>query len=164
MGRRTCATAAGATAVLALAFPLLQPAAAVWALTTTAVGIDDTGIPPKCPGADSYCFVPTSVTLAAGGTVTWTSHSGTAHTVTADSTSPEQFDSGNVTQGYTFQHTFHSPGTFTYHCNYHSFMQATVRVTSAASSSSSSTAHTPTTPHTTTPATTTTSSTSAHPA
>jgi plastocyanin len=155
MGRRTGLLAAGAAAGLAL----MLPPPLVNAQTAAPVSIvNSAGVPPNCPTGDTYCFRPPTVTVAAGGTVTWTNNSSATHTVT--STSAEQFN-GDVAPGATFQHTFHSPGTFTYYCTIHTYMTGTVQVTGTASSSSSSsstTAHSTTTTHTTT----TTTSTAAH--
>lgn len=83
-------------------------------------------------------FVPSSVTILVGGTVTWTHNDGTAqHTVTADDGS---FDSNPscsppvlplsdcMTQGDTFTATFAAAGDYPYHCKVHSGMTGTVRV------------------------------------
>jgi plastocyanin len=78
-------------------------------------------------------FTPATVTIAVGGTVTWTNNGPSTHTVTADDGS---FDSGNLSQGKTFSHTFQTAGTFTYHCSIHPFMTATVIVQQASSSAS----------------------------
>jgi plastocyanin len=79
-------------------------------------------------------FTPATVTIAVGGTVTWTNNGPSTHTVTADDGS---FDSGNLSQGKTFSHTFQTAGTFAYHCSIHPFMTATVIVQQASSSSAS---------------------------
>ena len=73
----------------------------------------------------NFAFAPTSVTVKAGDTVTWTNSDSAAHTVTADDGS---FDSKNLANGATFSQTFASAGTFAYHCNIHPTMKATVIV------------------------------------
>ncbi len=75
-------------------------------------------------------FAPASVTVLLGGTVTWTNNGPSTHTVTADDGS---FDSGNLTAGKTFSHTFQTAGTFAYHCTIHPFMTGQVIVQSGAS-------------------------------
>lgn len=70
-------------------------------------------------------FTPVTVTIAIGGAVTWTNDGPSAHTATADDGS---FDSGSLSQGKTFSHTFQTAGTFSYHCGVHPFMKATVIV------------------------------------
>ncbi|MDA4123762.1 MAG: cupredoxin domain-containing protein, partial [Thaumarchaeota archaeon] len=63
-----------------------------------------------------------------------------AHTVTADNTTggTAVFDSSNLAVGASYSYTFTAPGTYTYHCNYHSWMKGTVVVKPGSSSSSSS--------------------------
>jgi amicyanin len=66
-----------------------------------------------------------SITVKAGGTVTWTNSESTPHTVTADDGS---FGSSQLTTGDTFSIQFDEPGTYTYYCQYHPSMRATVVV------------------------------------
>jgi predicted lipoprotein with Yx(FWY)xxD motif/plastocyanin len=73
-----------------------------------------------------FGFQPASLTVKAGTTVTWTNTGAVAHTVTA---SDGSFDSGHVAPGATFQHTFATAGTFTFHCAIHASMTGTVVVT-----------------------------------
>jgi plastocyanin len=81
-------------------------------------------------GAGTYSFSPASVTIKAGTKVTWTNNSVAPHTVTSDTGAPAAFDSGTVSaSGGTFSFTFTTPGTYTYHCNFHAYMQGTVVVT-----------------------------------
>ena len=72
-----------------------------------------------------FKFSPNTLTVPVGATVTWTNADSTQHTVTADDGS---FDSGPLDPGATFNQTFSTAGTFTYHCNIHSNMTATVTV------------------------------------
>jgi len=82
-----------------------------------------------------FSFSPSTVTIAVGGTVTWTNNGSSAHTVTADDGS---FDSGDLSQGKTYSHTFDTAGTFAYHCSIHPNMKAEVVVGQSGSSASSS--------------------------
>ena len=75
-------------------------------------------------------FSPTTVTVAPGGTVSWTNQSDRDHTVTGTG-----FDSGILGGGGRFSHTFPSAGTFTYICELHSEMRASVTVAGADGSS-----------------------------
>jgi plastocyanin len=77
--------------------------------------------------ADS-AFSPATMTISVGDTVTWTNADGRPHTVTSDGGA---FDSGNLDEGQAFSFTFSEPGTYTYHCNYHGEMQATIVVEAA---------------------------------
>ena len=72
-------------------------------------------------------FSPSSITVPVNSTVTWTNKDGYAHTVTSTS-SNEQYDSGNINAGSTFNHKFSTAGTFTYKCTIHSGMTGTVTV------------------------------------
>ncbi len=74
-------------------------------------------------------FGPSELTIAVGDTVTWTNADDSPHTVTDEAGS---FDSGNVDAGQTFSFTFTEPGTYTYLCQYHDEMVATITVVEAA--------------------------------
>ncbi|HXA28870.1 MAG TPA: plastocyanin/azurin family copper-binding protein [Candidatus Angelobacter sp.] len=119
---RRCAQFAVPAAV-AVAAVLLAPLG-VSAAAGASVSIVDSPPAATCSGY-SYCFDPASVHVDAGGTVTWTSNSKVPHTVSADDGS---FGSGDLGATQTFQHTFATSGTYTYHCNIHSFMHGTVVV------------------------------------
>lgn len=88
------------------------------------------GIPP--PGytqgqKTTYGYGPDTITVVMGknNTVFWTNGDSAAHTVTSDS---GIFDSGNMNPGNTFQFTFTTPGTYSYHCSYHPYMQGKIVV------------------------------------
>jgi plastocyanin len=72
-----------------------------------------------------FAFLPQTLTVAKGTTVTWTNNDSTTHTVTSDS---GVWDSGNLAPGKTFSFTFNQTGTFPYHCNIHSSMTAKIVV------------------------------------
>jgi plastocyanin len=71
-----------------------------------------------------FAFGPAEVTIAAGGTVTWTNTDNQPHTATSSGT----FDTGSIAAGDSATVTFDEPGTFTYVCSFHPFMTATVTV------------------------------------
>ena len=110
-------------------------------------------------------YVPPSLTVTAGTTVTWTNQdSGIPHSVTSDT---GVFDSGPtcspgtpagcLSTGQSFSHVFATAGTFAYHCHIHGFMHGTITVTSTTPSTTTSTTVPPTTttaPPTTAPPTT----------
>lgn len=73
-----------------------------------------------------FAFNPSSIIVSVGTTVTWTNLDSAVHTVT--STGPVSFDSGNLSQGQTWQFTFENAGTYPYHCSIHSYMTGTVIV------------------------------------
>ena len=76
-------------------------------------------------GGSGYAFSPSSVTLGRGGRVAFSNPSSAAHTFTADGGA---FDSGVINSGGGFSFTFRSAGTYTYHCDIHSYMHGTIIV------------------------------------
>ena len=77
-----------------------------------------------------YAFSPQAISITAGDTVQWTNSGQAAHTVSANDGS---FDSGKVASGSRFSHTFASPGSFVYSCQFHPDMVGTVTVGAAGS-------------------------------
>ena len=72
-----------------------------------------------------FAFKPDTVTVAAGGTVTWTNRDSASHNIVSDS---GLFKSDSFGLNGTFSYTFKEKGTFTYHCGIHSSMKGTVIV------------------------------------
>jgi plastocyanin len=70
-------------------------------------------------------FSNTSVTITAGTKVTWNNNDNMTHTVTSDNAI---FNSGDMAAGNTFNFTFNTPGTYSYHCVYHSTMTGVIIV------------------------------------
>lgn len=97
-------------------------------------------------------FVPQTITIVTGGTVTWVNQDPVPHTVTA---SDRSFDSSILRQGETWSRTFSNAGSYAYFCELHPEMTATVVVVPPGSP-----APPPTTPTTTPGVTPTTSPTS----
>ena len=73
-----------------------------------------------------FAFSPSTLTVKAGTTVTWTNKDSVDHTITSDT---NVFDSGNMGSGDTFSYTFTTAGTFVYHCTVHPSMVGTIIVT-----------------------------------
>jgi plastocyanin len=73
-------------------------------------------------------FAPSSVTVNAGDTVTWSNEGPTPHSATADDGS---FDTGIYGDGQSRSHTFEQAGTFRYFCTPHPQMRGTVTVRAA---------------------------------
>jgi len=91
------------------------------------------GVPPAnyAAGAKTqYGYNPDSITVVLGknSTVIWTNDDAAIHTATSDTAGV--FNSGNIAQGATAEFTFTTPGTYTYHCIYHPWMQGTIIVKS----------------------------------
>lgn len=72
-----------------------------------------------------FNYKPADLQVKAGTTVTFTNVDTFAHTVTAKDKS---FDSGNMDEGATFEHTFAEAGTFEYLCAIHNSMTGKVTV------------------------------------
>ncbi len=82
------------------------------------------------PGANEVfiqgmAFVPASITVTAGTTITWTNKDAIAHTVTSND---NLFNSGSLGPGKSFTFTFAKAGSFGYYCSIHPTMTATVIV------------------------------------
>lgn len=85
------------------------------------------------PGCEETmkCFIPSSVTVAVGGTVTWFNGDTAAHTVTSGTTTdgPDGiFDSNLFLVDASFSHTFEEEGAYDYFCVVHPWMTGTVKV------------------------------------
>lgn len=74
---------------------------------------------------EDFEFSPPSVEVGIGTTVTWTNGGSSQHTATATDGS---FDSGVLSQGDSFSHTFDTAGTFDYLCTVHPNMKGTISV------------------------------------
>lgn len=77
-------------------------------------------------GISAYKFVPSTISVKRGGSVTFSNRDPTAHTATADTGS--SFDTGTLQQGQSKKVTFETSGTFPYHCVFHAFMTGSVIV------------------------------------
>jgi plastocyanin len=73
-------------------------------------------------------FVPATLTVKAGETVTFVNDDDDAHTATADDKS---WDSDGLNQGQRWTHAFTTAGNVTYHCTVHPTMHGTIVVRSA---------------------------------
>jgi plastocyanin len=80
-------------------------------------------------------FHPDSLEIKIGDTVIWRNFDSESHTVTAElrsllSPGGEQFDSGEIPTGGSYQHTFYGTGTCKYYCRLHPEMMGKVVVVS----------------------------------
>ena len=86
---------------------------------------------PGCEETADGCFIPSTVTIPMGGTVTWENNDTAAHTSTAGSATEGPsgvFDSSLIMAGSSFSHTFDEAGSFDYFCMVHPWMAGTVIV------------------------------------
>ncbi len=85
---------------------------------------------PGCEETDT-CFIPSSVTINVGDTVSWSNDDTAAHTVTSGSPAagPDgNFDSSLLMVGKTFDVTFDNSGSYDYFCMVHPWMVGEVQV------------------------------------
>ena len=111
------ATTAGAAATTA---------AAGGAATTAASG---GGAPAAGAGAvtiKDFAFDPGDLTVAKGTTVTWKNDDSATHRIKSGDGS---FDSKDLKNGDSFEHTFDTAGTFDYICGIHPSMKGKITVT-----------------------------------
>jgi plastocyanin len=73
----------------------------------------------------NYAYHPASVVVKQDARVTFTNRDMTAHTATANGGS---FNTGTLKPGASHTVVFRHPGTYTYYCQFHAFMRATVIV------------------------------------
>ena len=120
------ATTAGAAATTAAAGGAATTAAAGGAATTAASG---GAAPAAGAGAvtiKDFAFDPGDLTVAKGTTVTWKNDDSATHRIKSGDGS---FDSKDLKNGDSFEHTFDTAGTFDYICGIHPSMKGKITVT-----------------------------------
>jgi len=83
------------------------------------------------PGCEPNCFIPSTVTIPIGGTVTWANDDTAAHTSTAGSPTEGPsgaWDSSLIMVGSSYSTTLDEVGTYNYFCMVHPWMEGTVIV------------------------------------
>ena len=101
--------------------PMSGPPAATTSPTGSAAPVAGDAV-----SIDNFAFVPATLTVPVGSTVTWTNHDEEPHTVAA---SDGSFHSPGMGSQASYSHTFPTAGRFDYVCSIHPFMHATVVVT-----------------------------------
>jgi len=104
--------------ILAVILAACTTATPTAAPTTSGGGTGATGGTPVTASVSmsQIKFVPETLTVAVGTTVTWTNEDTVQHNVTADDGT---FDSGPIAPGGTFSFTFTTAGTYAYKCTIH---------------------------------------------
>jgi plastocyanin len=74
---------------------------------------------------DNFSFVPKTLTVPVGTTVTWTNHDDVPHTVVS---TKKRFASPALDTDERFSYRFTAPGTYPYYCSVHPMMTGTVVV------------------------------------
>jgi plastocyanin len=94
--------------------------------TTTAPPTTTTPIPSVAPLAiRNFAFLPSTLVVSVGTTVTVTNHDSVGHTWTSTTGA---FNSGPLAPGASYSHTFTVAGTYPYMCDVHPFMTGTIVV------------------------------------
>ncbi len=82
---------------------------------------------------ENFQFIPSTLQVAAGTTVTWKNRDAAEHQIINDATGQAAqgalFMSNPLPQGVTYSFTFTTAGTYPYHCNIHPSMKGTITVT-----------------------------------
>ena len=92
------------------------------------------GLPLSAPAATAtvhiknFTFVPPTLSVTAGTSVTFINDDEEPHTATAVDKS---FDSDALDTNETWKHTFTKPGIYAYFCEMHPYMKGTLIVTAA---------------------------------
>ena len=102
--------------------PTSAPSSAPSTATASENGSETTG---DTVAIEDFAYKPETLKAKAGTAVTFTNKDAFAHTVTAKDKS---YDSGNLDQGGTFEHTYDEPGTYEYFCTIHNSMTGSVVV------------------------------------
>jgi plastocyanin len=109
-----------------LAIGAATGAAAVALALTTSVVLASLASVRMIERNERYAFDPATIYVHVGNAVVWTNGTDAPHTVTSDSGT--ELDSPQLSEGQTFEHTFTTAGTFSYHCQIHPYMKARVVV------------------------------------
>lgn len=111
--------------------PLLAALAACLALPAGCGDDDDQAAAAKrstTVDVASFRFMPDSIRVKAGGTVTWVHRDRAPHTAETEAKTAGGFDTGRLDRGERETVRLDRPGTFRYFCVYHRFMEGTVEV------------------------------------
>jgi plastocyanin len=89
--------------------------------------VGPTSTPPPAPQTveiRNFAYSPRDITVPVGTTVVWVQEDSTVHTVTDAGV----FDSGHLSRGQRYSHTFRIPGTYDYRGTVHRGMFGSVTV------------------------------------
>jgi plastocyanin len=96
------------------------------AATTAAAGGGAAAAGAGAVSIKDFAFNPADVTVAKGTTVTWKNDDSATHRIKSGDGS---FDSKDLKNGDSFDHTFDTAGTFDYICGIHPSMKGKITVT-----------------------------------
>jgi len=119
----------GVSSLLGMYDSMAEPSAPAGPQTVTVTLPAGTSVP-GCEETNE-CFIPESITINAGDTVSWDNTDTAAHTVTSGTAAdgPDgTFDSSLLMGGATFEVTFDESGSNDYFCMVHPWMVGNVQV------------------------------------
>ena len=76
----------------------------------------------------NLAFNPSTLTIKAGDTVTWTNEDSSRHSIKSDLYTGNELSSSSLSQSQSYSHMFSTPGTYRYHCGVHLTMKGTIVV------------------------------------
>jgi plastocyanin len=86
-------------------------------------------IAPNTVQIKGYAFMPASMKIKKGTTITWENFDLAPHTVTVDDANQNGPKSKLISKGQKFSYTFSEVGKYPYHCEPHPYMKAVIEVT-----------------------------------
>jgi len=127
-GSDTTTESGGASSTTATSAPATSaPTTALTTAPTTApTTATSEAVPPGEVPIRDYEFVPPTITVAAGETVTWRNGDDVDHWVLTDDLTT--VDSGAIESGQAFTATLTVPGQYPYYCDIHNAMTGTIVV------------------------------------
>jgi plastocyanin len=99
----------------------------VYVFLTKKAAAEETGAEAVAVTIENFTFNPATIEIAVGTTVTWTNNDPAPHTTTQEPAG-SGFQSGRLNTGDSFSHTFDTPGTYNYFCEFHPNMKGAVVV------------------------------------
>jgi plastocyanin len=117
-----------------LSLPSTTTAAASSTTSSSSSGAGGSAVTIPSGAGSGQNFSPSTLTVAAGTTVTFTNQDSVVHNVDFTSVPPgssvaKGTTSQNLHSGNTYSVTLTTPGTYTYVCDFHTWMKGTITVT-----------------------------------
>ena len=97
----------------------------LWASTLLLSTLSLAAVADTAVNISQFTFVPPTVAVPVGTKVIWTNQDKVNHSIISDT---GIFSSNPLKLGDSFSYTFTTPGTYSYHCGYHSYMTGVITV------------------------------------
>ena len=99
--------------------------ASAWVFWAATAGAGGSPRPEETVKIDNFSFIPDTLTVKAGTTVTWINKDDVPHTVVSTA---KKFSSKALDTDDRYDHTFTDPGTYEYYCSVHPHMKGKIIV------------------------------------